>query len=146
VAQVSIPALRTAKDTHLPHLGCCLVHFDWPASTTLSYLFFDISSTMSGRRPQSSSPFIRFRLTNPNHLCLQAIGSPKPHRPMPQVCTPSKPACRCRTPGARLAGCRMPCRYCMVWTPSLHRSMLTVLGLARVFRALPSIFQLPFSP
>jgi hypothetical protein len=80
----------------------------------------------------------------PCHLCLQAPGSPKPRRLMPQVCAPSKPAFQCCACHAQLAE-GMPCRYHMVWTPSFVDSYLLYLASPDTFALRHPFFSfLPF--
>jgi hypothetical protein len=136
VAQVSI---RTPQRTHT-HLALVGLVLGLYASISLRQPLYLISPlTSPGLRTStvlipSSSPFIRFHPKKPDHisprhLCLQAIGSPKPRWPTPQVCAPSKPACWCRVPHARLAGCIIfawsgllpfvdPCLLYLAWLES----------------------------
>jgi hypothetical protein len=124
-----------------PHL--CPACFVQPVSTVLSYHSFNLSSTVHARPLFLSLHPTKPNHVSPRHLCLQVLRLPKPCQPMPQVCAPSKPAFQCRTCRTWLAG-GMPHRYCMVWTPSLHRIILTVLSFARCFRTPLPILQLPF--
>jgi hypothetical protein len=126
-----------------PHL--CPARFVQPASTVLSYLCFDLSSSTIHARPL----LLSLCLTKPDHvlprhLCLQALRSPKPRRPMPQVRAPSKPAFRPRARHVRLAG-GTPRRYRVVWTPSLFiDSYLLYLVWPVVFALRFLCFRFPF--